>query len=267
MQKWMIVYTARCAALEKLAAVLANYLPYVVPCETAPREGFHTVTLAVDPAMEGFSIDVTEPGEYELKFNSGVGETTETITVSRRGGTGFSPVSVTMEDYTSMLSPEKLSEAAQALGSAVAARPEREHMVYGVDAMRAPVSGKELAYRFDDLVNIGNAEISGDAGNLLVNGSVYSVAAGTQVRSAQAGEVVFAGELAPTGKTVVIYHGSGIYTYYFHLDSVNVENGYTLNSGEIIGTSGSTGFTDGKELLHFSVSIDGHFVDPAIFVK
>lgn len=65
MQKWMIVYTARCAALEKLAAVLANYLPYVVPCETAPREGFHTVTLAVDPAMEGFSIDVTEPGDSQ----------------------------------------------------------------------------------------------------------------------------------------------------------------------------------------------------------
>jgi len=62
MEKWMIVYNEPSAALEKLAAVLADYVPYVVLCDTAPREGFHTVTLQIDPAMKGFSIDVTDPG-------------------------------------------------------------------------------------------------------------------------------------------------------------------------------------------------------------
>lgn len=60
MNRFMIVYNTPTAALEKTAAAIQPYLDYVVPCGREPAEGFNAVTLALDPSMRGFSIDVPE---------------------------------------------------------------------------------------------------------------------------------------------------------------------------------------------------------------
>ena len=51
---------------------------------------------------------------------------------------------------------------------------------------------------------------------------------------------------------VWVNHGNGFVTTYFHLSSFNVLNGQWVNQGQVIGYSGSTGYSTGPH-LHFAV--------------
>jgi murein DD-endopeptidase MepM/ murein hydrolase activator NlpD len=46
-----------------------------------------------------------------------------------------------------------------------------------------------------------------------------------------------------------------------------VKQGDVLKSGATIGNAGKTGFTNGKTVLHYAISVDGTFVDPLKFMK
>jgi len=98
--------------------------------------------------------------------------------------------------------------------------------------------------------------------------SGYDLAAptGTEFGAAQAGKVRFAGEMILTGNTLIIEHGLGIFSQYYHMDSLAVEAGQMVQQGQIIGTVGSTGFSTGPH-LHYCVYINGAYVDPAVFMN
>lgn len=81
------------------------------------------------------------------------------------------------------------------------------------------------------------------------------------IEAANSGVVRFAGPLGIYGNTIILDHGLGLATLYAHLSAVNVEPGRAVNSGDVIGVSGETGLAGGDH-LHFSVLINGRFVDP-----
>jgi murein DD-endopeptidase MepM/ murein hydrolase activator NlpD len=85
---------------------------------------------------------------------------------------------------------------------------------------------------------------------------------GTPVLAPNNGFVTFAmkGLLSP-GNTVVIDHGMGLFTSYYHLDTIGVEKGDEVTKGDVIGTVGSTGFSTGPH-LHYAVSIYNTYVNP-----
>lgn len=83
---------------------------------------------------------------------------------------------------------------------------------------------------------------------------------GTDVASSNSGKVVLAKELILTGNTIIVDHGLGIFTTYYHLNSMNVTKGDMVAKGQIIGTVGSTGFSTGPH-LHFSVSVYNSYVN------
>lgn len=205
------------------------------------------------------------PGEYTLEILTGVGNINETITVSALESGSWTPIEVTEEQFNTMLSSEKMENFKTAIASATSTRPETDYFNFATGKLNYPVGNKTPAYSFGQSVNLGTTGSTGDSGERVCEGVVYIVDADTSVRAAQAGEVVFSGELAPTGNTVIVYHGYGIYSYYYHLESLNVRVGYTLTDGEIIGKVGTTGFTNGKTALHYAISIDGVFVDPMWF--
>lgn len=89
---------------------------------------------------------------------------------------------------------------------------------------------------------------------------------GTPVKSSNDGLVVFTGDHFFTGNTVVIDHGAGILTMYFHLDKINVKKGDKISRGEALGTVGSTGRATGPH-LHWGIRIDGQRIDPVSFVE
>ena len=76
-----------------------------------------------------------------------------------------------------------------------------------------------------------------------------------------AGEVVLAEELVIKGKAVLIDHGWGVFSGYWHLEEFNVEAGDFVEPGDIIGQIGNTGRSAGPH-LHFEVDITGTPVNP-----
>jgi murein DD-endopeptidase MepM/ murein hydrolase activator NlpD len=81
------------------------------------------------------------------------------------------------------------------------------------------------------------------------------------IEAANAGVVRFAGPLGIYGNTVIIDHGLGLATLYGHLSAISTRPDQTVKRGEAIGTSGVSGLAGGDH-LHFSILVNGQFVDP-----
>ena len=69
------------------------------------------------------------------------------------------------------------------------------------------------------------------------------------------------------GNYVIIDHGDGLVSRYYHLayGSVKVQSGDTVSAGQIIGFMGSTGYSTGAH-LHFQIEIAGVPIDPLPFI-
>lgn len=85
---------------------------------------------------------------------------------------------------------------------------------------------------------------------------------GTKVYPYQGGKVVFSGEQAGYGNTIVIDHGNGYVTKYAHNRINLVKAGDLVDEDTVIAEVGSTGLSTGPH-LHFEVRQHGKYLDPA----
>ncbi|AMB39544.1 MULTISPECIES: M23 family metallopeptidase [Paenarthrobacter] len=93
-------------------------------------------------------------------------------------------------------------------------------------------------------------------------GQDFVAQCGTAVHAAAAGKVTFAGwHEYGGGNRVVVDHGNGLETTYNHLSSFKVKVGDTVNRGDTVALSGTTGASTGCH-LHFEVQVNGEVVDP-----
>jgi len=88
----------------------------------------------------------------------------------------------------------------------------------------------------------------------------------TPVRAAADGVVVLSERLSVRGEAVVLDHGLGVCTGYWHLSARAVRAGERVRAGQVIGRVGSTGLSTGPH-LHFEVRVAGLPVDPAGFLR
>jgi hypothetical protein len=88
---------------------------------------------------------------------------------------------------------------------------------------------------------------------------------GTPIKAINDGRVVFTGDHFFSGLSVVIDHGGGIQSMYFHMDKIQVQQGEMLEKGTIIGSVGSTGRATGPH-LHWGVRVNGARIDPSQLV-
>ena len=93
-------------------------------------------------------------------------------------------------------------------------------------------------------------------------GSDYAVPTGTPVVAANTGRVALVGEFFFPGRLVILDHGLGLYTLYFHLDRVDVTEGAIVERGHPVGTVGATGRATGPH-LHFGVQLGRARIDPS----
>ncbi len=89
-----------------------------------------------------------------------------------------------------------------------------------------------------------------------------SAPAGTPVAAPAAGVVVLAGDFYFSGGSVVLDHGGGLMTMYFHLSRIDVKEGDRIATGQPIGAVGATGRVTGPH-LHWAARLGGARVDPA----
>ena len=94
----------------------------------------------------------------------------------------------------------------------------------------------------------------------------YGVPTGTPVHSCAEGKVVLAENRISTGWSVVVEHLPGLYSLYYHMDSLNVQEGQYVKQGEKLGLSGATGFATGPH-LHWEVRLNMGAVNPEFFLK
>ena len=93
------------------------------------------------------------------------------------------------------------------------------------------------------------------------SGSDFSAPTGTPVVAVNSGKVALVGEFFFPGRLVIVDHGLGLYTAYFHLDSIAVAEGERVERGQTLGTVGATGRATGPH-LHFGAQVAGARVDP-----
>jgi|LGVF01.1.fsa_nt_gb hypothetical protein len=98
------------------------------------------------------------------------------------------------------------------------------------------------------------------------SGIDIAIAKGTPVMATNNGEVKLARSLTLTGNTIVTDHGLGVFSVYYHLDSLNVEEGQYVNKGDIVGEVGTTGFSTGPH-LHWTMSYYKTNLDPYLFMR
>ncbi len=89
----------------------------------------------------------------------------------------------------------------------------------------------------------------------------YGAEVGTPVLAAGRGRVVLAEELTVRGQAVIIDHGLGVYSGYYHLSEIAVEAEQKVERGDPIGKIGSTGLSTGPH-LHWEIRVGGVYVDP-----
>jgi murein DD-endopeptidase MepM/ murein hydrolase activator NlpD len=90
------------------------------------------------------------------------------------------------------------------------------------------------------------------------NGIDMAASYGTPIRAAAAGTVMGTGDTdivcpgASYGRWVLVEHRNGLSTLYAHLSVISVSSGQEVNTGDILGYSGDTGYATGPH-LHFTV--------------
>ncbi|MDR2795220.1 MAG: M23 family metallopeptidase [Spirochaetaceae bacterium] len=119
------------------------------------------------------------------------------------------------------------------------------------DTRRTGRFGDRRVYRYSN----GGSDVSVHAG------IDYGVPAGTPVRACGAGRVALARGRIVTGNSIVIEHLPGLYSIYYHLDQIIVEEGALVNEGDTIGLSGVTGLATGPH-LHWELRTAAENTDP-----
>jgi len=94
----------------------------------------------------------------------------------------------------------------------------------------------------------------------------YAAARGTPVVATNAGRVALVADFFFPGRLVVIDHGFGLHTAYFHLDQVTVAEQDLVEQGQPIGAVGATGRATGPH-LHFTAGVGAARIDPAALFR
>lgn len=89
---------------------------------------------------------------------------------------------------------------------------------------------------------------------------------GTPIVAAASGQVAWANYSTTAGNWIGIDHGNGVYTVYMHSSALLVSAGQNVSKGETIALVGTTGSSTGNH-LHFSVRLNGNYVNPLNYVS
>jgi murein DD-endopeptidase MepM/ murein hydrolase activator NlpD len=224
-----------------------------------PTGKFGEQNLRFAPYEEGFVAMVgldafAEAGVYTLEL-SGAGKrpwrsfTQDIVVAPREYGTQYITIP---EEISYLLAPEIRANEDQFLDTLYTQfTPE----IYWEGAFQYPVTSTVVTASYGDARSYNEGPIE-----IFHTGVDFAGGIGTPILAPAAGVVVYSEPLELRGNTVIVDHGLGIMTAYFHLSEINVAVGDTVAAGQQLGLGGNTGLSSGAH-LHWDVRVNGVAVD------
>lgn len=134
--------------------------------------------------------------------------------------------------------------------------------VYNTVSPKSYISSEFIAPLQSKITSsFGKARMYNDTLKGYHSGTDYRAKVGERVITANDGVVVLVKKRFYSGGSIVVDHGQGIYTCYFHLSRFKVKEGERVKKGQVIGLSGKSGRVTGPH-LHFAARVNGVQVDP-----
>jgi len=227
-----------------------------------PVEGtFKGKQLYFNPGKKRFTavigIDLNqEPGRYPLEVMINGKKLLKNIRIVKKK---YPVQRLTLPEGMVVLSPEN------------EARAEREQKkiaaIWPVDSLRIwsgnfidPLPGKKVGTPFGVRRIINNIPKNSHSGVDITADE------GEAVLAPNDGVVVLVDDEFYSGNSVVLDHGQGIYTMFFHLSKIKVRYGQAVMKGDTIALVGATGRATGAH-LHWGVRMQGAKVDPLELIR
>lgn len=139
--------------------------------------------------------------------------------------------------------------------------------IYGTSTANSQISSEFIAPMQSKITSsFGKARVYNDTLNGYHSGTDYRAKVGTPIKASNDGVVVLVKDRFYSGGTVILDHGHGIYTCYYHMSDFSVKKGQLVNKAEVIGMSGDSGRVTGPH-LHFSARVGGEQVDPLQLIE
>ena len=136
--------------------------------------------------------------------------------------------------------------------------------IYSTGAFKPPVTSTRRTSFFGDRRVYKYS--SGKTDSSIHAGIDYGVPTGTPVTACAAGKIVLARHRIVTGNSVIIEHAPGIYSLYYHLNKILVNENTVIPQGVKIGEVGATGLATGPH-LHWEIRVSGENSDPDALIQ
>jgi murein DD-endopeptidase MepM/ murein hydrolase activator NlpD len=226
------------------AAESALFLGKTYPALTVPGERSEIFLLGVD-------LDAAPERSEIVLLRKGGGRERLEITISAR----VFPEERLALPPGMVTPPKELEERIareQALAAEVYRTPAASRLWEGafLQAIDRPAAG-----------NFGRRRILNGIPKSPHAGQDYTAPRGTPVRAVAGGRVRLARDFYYSGLTLLVDHGAGLVSQYFHLEKLLAAEGDTVAAGQVIGRVGSTGRATGPH-LHLGVRLFEQRVDP-----
>jgi murein DD-endopeptidase MepM/ murein hydrolase activator NlpD len=193
---------------------------------------------------------LTIPGEYPLVVTAGSKTIQRTVWVSKKK---YPVQRLTLPKGMVELSPENEERATREQKRMAAIWPVSSQQIW---------SGNFTNPRPGEIITqFGVRRIINKIPKSSHTGIDVSARAGDEVKAPNNAVVALVDDQFYSGNSIVLDHGEGIYTMFFHLSRINVVPGQSVKKGDVIGLVGSTGRSTGPH-LHWGARIQGARVDP-----
>ncbi len=228
---------------------------------TGPVEGkFNGKKLYFLAATNAFKavlgIDLfTEPGAYTLDITARDKVLSRPVTVIKKK---YPVQKLTLPEDMVELSPENEARAEREQKKVAAIWPNETERIWNGSFIN-PREGK-ISTKF------GLRRIINGIAKNPHSGVDVAAEEGQEVKAPNNATVAMVDNQFFSGNSVILDHGQGIYTMFFHLSKVLVEEGQQVKKGDVIALVGSTGRSTGAH-LHWGVRVQGARVDPLELIK
>ncbi|MFN2187964.1 MAG: peptidoglycan DD-metalloendopeptidase family protein, partial [Candidatus Promineifilaceae bacterium] len=124
-----------------------------------------------------------------------------------------------------------------------------------------PISGTVVSAPYGDSRSYNQGPVT-----IFHSGTDFAGTVGTPIYAPAAGKVIYSDTLQIRGNTLIIDHGLGVMSGYYHLSAVHVDVGQEVEQGQLIADGGSTGLSTGPH-LHWDLRILNAAVDGLQWVE